>query len=172
MVGDLNCKNKKWGCNSTNTNGKHLYKGLYDIGLENIDVPLNYVHFRNKVTKLDRIQQIMNSIIRNFSITNVESLETIGSDHLPMLFEIQPFDNLIRDKKGIKLYHKLNMSSAEIIISNLNSFPSSSTEDIEKKTKNFQKALSDIDKLIQTHEFKNTFGINLRTRKLIKKEEN
>ena len=48
------------------------------------------------------------------------------------------------------------MSSAEEIISNLNSSPSSSTEDIEKKTKKIQKVLSDIKKFIPTHELKNS----------------
>ena len=41
----------KLGCNSTNSKGKKEYKGLYDIGSENIDVPLNYVHYRDKVTR-------------------------------------------------------------------------------------------------------------------------
>ena len=37
IVGDINCKHTKWGCNSSNSNRNSLIKNLYNIGLKNIN---------------------------------------------------------------------------------------------------------------------------------------
>ena len=168
IVGDLNCKHTKWGCNSTNNNGKTLNKNLYDINLENIDVPLNYVHYRNNITRLDHIQQIMTNIIRNFSISSVTALENLGSDHLPILFEINFYEKTIANK-CIKLYHKLNTSLAESILSKINPSPCSFRKEIEKRTQDIQAALTEIESSIPTKIINNNLGLNVKTRNLINK---
>ena len=62
----------------------------------------------SKIKKYDRIQQAMNSIIKNFETVSITSLFDIGSDHQPLLVKLD-FHSKDTTKKGTKLYHKLDI---------------------------------------------------------------
>ena len=91
---------------------------LYDLGLENINVPLNFILDRKGIRKYDRIQQIMTSIIRSFEVDNITPERNLGSDHLPMLLNIT-FNNKIKETNHIKLYHKIDISMVKRTLSKI-----------------------------------------------------
>ena len=139
LVGDLNCKHMKWGCNTTNKNGKTLKENLYDSGLENINLPLNYLHIKKNTTKYDRIQQVLTSIARTFQIENVKPGENLGSDHLPIYFDVT-FKLKTLDNTR-KLYHKINYNNVKEILSKIYVTKCSTVKQIEQKTRKLQECL-------------------------------
>ena len=42
LIGDLNCKNKKWGSKNINNGGRKLKESCYELGLEIPNIPKNY----------------------------------------------------------------------------------------------------------------------------------
>ena len=163
IVGDMNCKHLKWGCN---TNGRSLMQHLYNNGLENINTPLNYKNIRNNTLKYDRLQQILTSIIRVYQIENVYTANDIGSDHLPMIFDVK-FNRPI-ENKNMKLYHKLNLSQVTKILDQIPTQTCQSIEQIEHQVKTLQEKLEEIDKIIPRKEIKNDLGLPREARQMIK----
>ena len=160
----MNCKHLKWGCNTSNTNGRSLMQHLYNNGLENINTPLNYKNIRNNNLKYDRLQQILTSIIRVYQIENVYTANDIGSDHLPMIFDVK-FNRPIENKNR-KLYHKLNLSQVTKILDQIPTQTCQSIEQIEHQVKTLQEKLEEIDKIIPRKEIKNDLGLPREARQI------
>ena len=109
----------------------------------------------------------MTCIIRNFEVNSILSLRDIGSDHLPLLISVK-YHSPNTEPKGIKMYHKLDLTKCEQIVKELDTSPSIDKKDIEIKTEKLQSILKKIDNIIPRKEIKQDIGLDRPTRDLIK----
>ena len=103
---------------------------------------------------------------RSFKIENIQNLQNIGSDHLPVLIMLQNLKK--NDQRSIKLYHKINKERVKEKLNHRNKEKVFTTEEINQKVTKLHTILNDIDKEIPNKDIQtNNMGLNKKTRELI-----
>ena len=98
IIGDLNSKHANWKCNTTNANGRKLYKYLSNSAI--IFAPDNLNHYPYDLNKNPDILDVV--LLKSTSlIINQEPLFELDSDHLPV--KIQIGASLIQSEQTHKL---------------------------------------------------------------------
>ena len=113
------------------------------------------------------LQIILTHKIRTFKIGNITNLSSIGSDHLPLLIEVEDLNP--PKVKNIKMYNKIDKDNVKDILNTRNTNRAYQTIEIDEKVKKLHEMLTKIDNSIPTKKVpNNNMGLNKETRKLIK----
>ena len=110
-------------------------------------------------------------MIRSFEINKIETLDDLGSDHLPMISTIKFNNNEISSHNIIKLYHKLDKNHAASLLTELNQKDCNNKEEIDELFNDITEKLKNIHKNIPTKRIKsNNVSLPESTRIKIKKK--
>ena len=94
------------------------------------------------------LQIILTHKICTFKIGNITNLRSIGSDHLPLLVEVE--DLKPPKVKNIKMYNKIDKDNVKVILNNRNTNRAYQTIKIDEKVKKLHEMLTKIDNSIPT----------------------
>ena len=148
--------------------GRKLKKSCYELGLEIPNIPKNY---KKNDGSLDVIDIVSQSMIRSFEINKIETLDDLGSDHLPMISTIKFNNNEISSHNIIKLYHKLDKNHAASLLTELNQKDCNNKEEIDELFNDITEKLKNIHKNIPTKRIKsNNVSLPESTRIKIKRK--
>ena len=117
LIGDFNCHNVIWNCDSTDKNGERLAESI-----DNNDL---FLHNSNTITRCDPTNNNHSNIDLVFSTLNIAQNistyvydETLGSDHYPVLCTID-LDKNLYIQKSFKI--KTKRTNWDIFTNELNS---------------------------------------------------
>ena len=140
VIGDLNCKHNLWGSSTINLGGTSLANTINSN---------NYHHSYH--TSPTRFSSINNDVLDiavwskqhlNFSNITNHPLEDIGSDHLPILFNINGnFEKPTPTPRIITQFHKVNWNTINEKLSKLNKTISSKIE-LDNQIEKIEKCIS------------------------------
>ena len=129
FLGDFNAKHTLWGSTKINSRGRLLEENLEDLNLEIYKMEKNHISF--STGRKEVLQILLLNKYKNFEVTNIQSLNNIGSDHLPVRIE---FKNLKNDeRKTIKMYYRIDHNQVNAILETRNTNKVFTKSEIDNK---------------------------------------
>ena len=106
LLGDLNARHTHWGCISANSTGKQLYHILMGLEVEfNIFYPATPTYYPGTNRDPSTIDIVLSN--SNCNIDSITTKDDLGSDHLPVLVEIDS-DVATQQSSTVQCFNRAN----------------------------------------------------------------
>lgn len=105
LLGDLNARHPYWRCVRSNTTGNRLYQLMTDRGFD-IYYPNSPTHFPGRNRTPSTLDILLTNT--NHDISSVIAVDTLGSNHLPVLVEMNVQARINHNPRLVYCYSKTN----------------------------------------------------------------